>query len=105
MEDVRALSKTLFGGSYRLEVACAVLSGDLISLTSFYQELRNPPSLSCVAKELKTLESAGLIVRQPSLSGMREVFYIAVESPFWETCRHIMATSRTHAGASIQGKL
>ena len=90
------LSKSLFGASYRLEVCCAVRSSDVITLTSFISRLDNPPRLSSIAKELQTLEASGLLIREPSVPGMRSVYLRAVVSPFWDACRDLASSSSNH---------
>jgi hypothetical protein len=97
MEHIRTLSKRLFGALYRLEISAALASGDVVTLTTFAASLSSPPSLSSVAKELQVLESVGLLERQPTIGGMRSVYLRAVESPYWDTCRHLCTTTSKSA--------
>jgi len=90
MEHVRRLSKILFGATYRLEVCAALRAGEMITLSTFAATLGSPPSLSCVAKELQTLESGGLLERQPQVNGMRAVYLNPIESSLWEACRSLV---------------
>lgn len=96
MEQVRAFSKRLFGAWYRLEVAAALVSGEIVSLTDLHQSLPHAPSVSSVAKELQVLEGLGLLERQPAVPGMRTVYLRPIVSPYWETCRSLWALC--HAG-------
>lgn len=98
MELVRRRSKQLFGALYRLEVSAALHAGDVITLTSLSAALGSPPSTSCVAKELQVLEQAGLLERQPSVEGMRSVYLLPIESPYWDACRSLVGAS-TPVGA------
>lgn len=41
--------------------------------------------------ELKILEAARLLERLPPAAGDRRVFLRPVESPYWETCRALVA--------------
>lgn len=81
------MSKRIFGATYRLEIMAALSAGDIITLTDFSRRFAPPPGQSSVAKELQTLEEAGLIERQPSVEGMRSVYLKVVPSPLWDTCR------------------
>jgi len=103
--EQRRLSKSLFGAAYRLEVCCALRSSEVITLTSFVLKLTDRPSLSSVAKELQTLEACGLLIREPSVPGMRSVYLRAAESPFWDACRDLASagTSNTQGKKSSVG--
>ncbi len=91
--ETRALSKVLFGALYRLEVMAAIDAGDLFTLTQIAQRLGTPPSLSSVQKELKILEAAALLGQQPRVGGMREVYYVAENSPIWDMARALVSKS------------
>jgi|GEM_PF-4680241 len=93
MEQIRRLSKQLFGAAYRLEVCAALTSGELVTLTSLAERTGRPPSVSSLAKELQILEQAGLLVRQPPVEGMRSVYLQPISTPLWETCRVLLAAA------------
>jgi hypothetical protein len=90
MERVREFSKALFGASYRLEICAALTSGELVTLTTFAATLPTPPGTSSVAKELQTLETCGLLVRQPSVPGMRNVYLLVSDSQLWDVYRGLV---------------
>jgi hypothetical protein len=90
MEHVRRLSKQLFGGQYRLEIAAALTEGEVVTLTTFAATVGAPPSVSSVAKELATLEHVGLLRRLPPVAGMRSVYLEPVSTPFWDACRQLV---------------
>lgn len=89
MEHARRLSKVIFGATYRLEIFACLASGEVITLTGITERLGKPPSVSSVAKELQALETTGLLVREPSVPGMRSVYLRVSESPLWQVCRDL----------------
>lgn len=100
MEHVRALSKSLFGAYYRLEIGAAIESSAVFTLSSLHDELPHAPSLSCVSKEIGVFENSGMLVRQPQVPGMRSVYFQAQETSFWATCRELCATRAASAGVA-----
>lgn len=61
-----------------------------MTLTTFAASLPTPPGTSSVAKELQTLETSGLLLRQPAVPGMRSVYLLVIQSQLWDACRDLV---------------
>jgi hypothetical protein len=90
---VRDLSRTLFGGAqYRLEIACAIAAGDgVVCIKDLAEVLGDPPGQGSVNTELKRLEQAGLLKRQPKSTGDRRVMLKREECGYWACCEELAA--------------
>ena len=88
---IRDLSRILFGGAqYRLEVACAIAAGDgVVCIKDLADELGDPPGQGSVNTELKKLEEAGLLTRQPRSVGDRRVMLQREQSGYWACCEEL----------------
>lgn len=88
-ESLRDLSGALFGGArYRLEVGAVIDAHDRLANTSeIARILGDPPGKGGVDRELKILETAGLLGRV-SPKGKKPVYWQADASPYWKMCRH-----------------
>lgn len=81
----------MFGGAqYRLEIGCAIASGgDLVCIKDLAEQLGNPPGQASVNTELKKLEKAGLLVRQPKTAGERRVLLERQDCSYWTCCQQL----------------
>jgi hypothetical protein len=97
-DEVRALSRTLFGGAqYRLEVGAAISPGDLVTIKDLAERLGDPPGTASVNTELKVLEAAGLLQRLPRVGSDRRIFLEAKPSSYWSTCRELVRQAQSQA--------
>ncbi len=82
-EEVRRVSKTLFGSRYRLEAANAVADGAAVI---YARELANRLGVgdNQAQLELKHFESAALLERLDRVAGQRQQYYRRRESQFWD---------------------
>jgi hypothetical protein len=96
-ERVRELSRTLFGGQYRLELGAAISEGDLVTIKDLAERPGDPPGTSSVNAELKVLEAAGLLQRVPRVGSDRRVFLQARPSSYWNTCRELVEYAQARA--------
>lgn len=91
---VRDVSKALFGGTYRLEVAAAIAAAD----GAFYgKALADEIELDypLVHVELKKLEAAGLLTRLPKAPGEQARYLEPVSSAYWRLAMELVAEVRT----------
>jgi len=102
MKHERRFSKGVFGAQYRLEVAAEIVSGRVFSLTELWRSMDEPPSLSSLQMELKNYEQVGLLIRQDAVEGMREVYYLASDSFFWQACRELLKELTVTADTSAR---
>lgn len=85
---LRSRSRLIFGGArYRAEVGAAIHSGDVFCSSDVATRLENPPCKASLNAELRILEEAGLLERQPR-SG-RTVILKAIDTPYWDACRSL----------------
>lgn len=101
----RLRSKRLFGATYRLEVLATLVEGMVFTLTELHQRLSDPPSVSSLQKELKTLVAAGLLVEQPGFGAMRELYYATVPTPLWDAARSLLDGSEPLSLSADRGSV
>lgn len=100
-EAVRALSRTLFGAGYRIEV-CAALDngmtfcgGDLVLL------LGDPPGKGQVSSELKKLREAGLVRTLKAPRSDRTRPFVAADVGLWASCRELKSRAEQDADEAV----
>lgn len=102
MDDVgfeRALSSTLFGARYRLEVAGILQSGETVSAPQVEARLASDVPRSSVQMELRHLRNAGLLRVLDRTPGSRIVEFHVAETPFWDAARHLISDETLRVGA------
>jgi predicted component of type VI protein secretion system len=85
-DEIRAVSKALFGSRYRLEAANAVATGgDVLYAREIAQRLAVGDNQAQL--ELRHFEGAGLLLRLDRVAGQRQQYYQRRDSEFWRLAR------------------
>lgn len=93
--EVRALSRTLFGGAqYRLEVASVLYAGSVFTALDVVMVLGDPPGKGSVHTELKRLREAGLITPAATPQSDRSKPLTPMDTDFWECCRGLVTLAQ-----------
>lgn len=89
-EEVRKLSKRLFGNRYRLEIAAAIAEAEpsVVYARALAEQLQAPANL--VGEELHTLAEAELLVLLPRPRGQQQQEYQRMASSYWELARRLL---------------
>lgn len=107
----QAWSKTLFGNSLMLQLSGAILATDDV-FTGSHLSLRTRVPRSTVHRLLVDLLTVGLIAREPQESGSRELYFRALDHPFWEAVSMLSDAARERdrglivvaAGVPVRGE-
>jgi predicted signal transduction protein with EAL and GGDEF domain len=93
-EEVRKLSKRLFGNRYRLEVAAAIADAEpsVVYARALAEQLQAPANL--VGEELHTLADVGLLVLLPRPRGQQQQEFERMPSSYWQLARDFVAELR-----------
>jgi hypothetical protein len=82
LDEVRRISKALFGSRYRLEAAHAVaVGGDVLYAREIAQRIGVGDNQAQL--ELRHFETAGLLFRLDRVVGQRQQYYQRQDSEFW----------------------
>ncbi|MGH8514979.1 MAG: hypothetical protein ACREV8_13770 [Gammaproteobacteria bacterium] len=94
-EEVRRISKLLYGNKLRLEIGAAIARAEpgLVFARGLGGELGVPDSM--VHEELKKLAQAGILSMHPRPTGQQIQYYERLPSPFWDGCRALVEHLRT----------
>jgi len=86
----RSRSKLIFGGAqYRAEIGSVIRSGEILCCAEITSRLSDPPGRASINAEVRLLEDAGLLERQPRTG--KTVYLRAVDTPYWDACRSLAA--------------
>jgi hypothetical protein len=86
LDEVRKISKALFGSRYRLEAANAVaVGGDVLYAREIAQRVGVGDNQAQL--ELRHFQTAGLLFRLDRVVGQRQQYYQRRDSEFWALAR------------------
>jgi hypothetical protein len=89
-DQIRDLSKGLFGNRYRLEIAAEIaqLDGDLFHAKELADNLGIAHNV--VSEQLKSFVDVGVCEDIPSVRGQRHRFFRRLDSKYWSGCLVIL---------------
>jgi len=96
-DQVREISKALFGSRYRLEVAAALadIEPSVLHVRGLAEQLALADNL--VRLELLHFEGAHLLVRLPRPPGQQQQHFERMSSAYWQLARELLEEVRSVA--------
>jgi hypothetical protein len=101
-DQVRKMSKALFGNSHRVEIAAAVGQATTELVTAHDLALELGISDNLVGIQLKSFVLSGVMDDCPGVEGQRSRYFRRLENPYWDVAQRMVNHWRIQSKSNEQ---